>query len=340
MTQSQDPDRKTRMPWTSKNTGVPFRFGFLLIPNFTLIGLGSAVDPLRIANMVAKKRVYDFATLSEAGDPVQSSDGIQVNPSHSIATAPPLDVVLVIGPNPVPKRGIDRLLQWLRQLAREGVALGGVDTGAYFLARAGLLNGYRCTIHWEDMDDFVEDFPQLVVSPNLFEVDRDRCSCSGGIAAVDMMIFLIGLGPGGRELASSVSDLLICEHRGQDERQRVPLRSLIGPGYPKLLEAVTLMECNIEEPLRMEELAALLRVSTRHLERLFQDNLHCTPSNYYLRLRLARAQHLLERTDKSISEIAVACGFVSLPHFTNRYGSTFGVPPRLARRQFARGKAD
>jgi transcriptional regulator GlxA family with amidase domain len=338
MTEDKERHQQRRTPWTSANADCPFRFGFLLVPNFTLIGLGSAVDPLRIANMVAKKRVYDYVTLSECGDPVESSDGIQVNPKHSIETAPALDAVVVIGSNPIPKRGIDRLLQRLRQFARNGVALGGVDTGAYFLAQAKLLNGYRCTIHWEDMGEFVEDFPQLVVSPKLFEVDRDRCSCSGGIAAVDMMIYLIGLGPGGRALASAVSELLICEHRGPDERQRVPLRSLLGPGNPKLLEAVTLMECNIEEPFTMVELATHLRVSSRQLERMFQDNLSCTPSHYYIQLRLARAQHLLKRTDKSISEIAAACGFVSLAHFTNRYGSAFGLPPRLARRQFASGK--
>lgn len=338
MTQGKDRQRHRQHPWTSMDAAIPFRFGFLLVPNFTLIGLGSAVDPLRIANMVAKKRIYEFVTLSESGDPVESSDGIHVHPKHSIDSAPPLDAVLVIGSNPIPKRGTDKVLQALRQYARDGLALGGVDTGAYFLARARLLNGYRCTIHWEDMGEFVEDFPQLVISPKLFEVDRDRCSCSGGIAAVDMMIYLIGLGPGGRALASAVSELLICEHRGPDERQRVPLRSLLGPGNPKLLEAVTLMECNIEEPFTMEELATHLRLSSRQLERLFQDNLRCTPSHYYIQLRLARAQHLLKRTDKSISEVAAACGFVSLAHFTNRYGSAFGLPPRLARRQFASDK--
>jgi len=333
------PSAERQTPWTPRGPNEPFRFGFLVVPHFSLIGLGSAVDPLRLANQVAARALYAYVTLSEDGGPVRSSDGIRIIPDHSIASAPALDAVLVIGPNPIPKRGVDPVVRWLRRLAHAGIALGGVDTGSYFLARAGLLNGYRCTIHWEDMDELLGRFPRLIVSPKLFEVDRDRCSSSGGIAAVDMMIHLIGLGAGSNRLAARVSELLICEHRGPDERQRVPLRSLLGPGNPKLLEAVTLMECNIEEPFSMGELAKLLLISPRQMERMFHDHLHCTPTRHYLQVRLAHAQQLLRRTDRSISSIAAACGFRSLPHFTSRYKTLFGVPPRLSRRQFAAGRA-
>lgn len=330
-------DRPT--PWSAPLAKNPYRFGFLVVPNFSLIGLASAVDPLRLANQVAGRSVYEYITISEHGDAVASSDGIRIIPDSPIAGAPDLDAVLVVGPNPIPTRGIDPILRWLRKLAHAGVALGGVDTGSYFLARAGLLNGYRCTIHWEDMDELLGRFPQLIVSPNLFEVDRDRCSASGGIAAVDMMIHLIGLGSGSHRLAAAVSALLICEHRGPDERQRVPLRSLLGPGSQKLLEAVTLMECNIEEPFSMRELATLLHISPRHLERLFNDHLHCTPTHHYLQIRLSHAQQLLRRTTRSISSVAQACGFRSLAHFTSRYKTLFGVPPTLARRQYAQEHA-
>ncbi len=325
----------TGSPWTPRESGAPFRVGFLLVPDFTLIGLGSAVDPLRIANMVAQRRLYEFSTVSEDGRAVLSSDGIRVTPDHPIDGAPRFDAVIVIGPNPVPRRGLDGAVRWLRQAAMDGVALGGVDTGSYLLARARLLDGYRCTIHWEDMGELADGFPWLTISTNLFEVDRDRCTCSGGIAAVDMMIYLIGLGVGGRKIASSVSELLICEHRGPEERQRVPLRSLLGGGHPKLVEVVALMEANIEEPLEIAELAAHSQMSCRQLERLFRDHLQCTPSNYYLRMRLLRAQQLLRRTDKSIADVAAACGFVSLAHFTTRFGDAFGLTPRLARRQAA-----
>jgi AraC family transcriptional regulator, glycine betaine-responsive activator len=334
-----NPTTERQTPWSSGSPHQPFRFGFLVVPNFSLIGLGSAVDPLRLANQVAGRTVYEYVTLAENGGPVRSSDGIQIIPDLPITAAPPLDAVLVIGPNPIPRRGVDPIVRWLRRLAHAGIALGGVDTGSYFLARAGLLNGYRCTIHWEDMDELLGRFPQLIVSPKLFEVDRDRCSSSGGIAAVDMMIHLIAQGSGSHRLAAGVSELLICEHRGPDERQRVPMRSLLGPANPKLLEAVTLMECNIEEPFSMGELATLLQISARQLERMFQDHLHCTPTHHYLQVRLAHAQQLLRRTDRSISSVAAACGFRSLPHFTSRYKSLFGVPPRLSRRQFAAARA-
>jgi transcriptional regulator GlxA family with amidase domain len=327
-------------PWTPRDPAAPLRFGFVLVPNFTLIGLGSAVDPLRIANMVAERRLYEFVTLSELGAPVEASDGVRVTPNFSLANAPVLDAALVIGPNPIPKTGVSTIVQWLKQRAADGVALGGVDTGSYFLARAHLLDGYRCTIHWEDMAELTDHFPHVIVSPKLFEIDRDRCSCSGGIAAVDMMIHLIKLGPGGRQLASAVSDLLICEHRGPDEQQKVPLRSLLGSCSPKLTEAVTLMENNVEEPLSMEELATHIGVSSRQLERLFGESLQCTPSHYYLQIRLERAHQLLKKTNHSISDVAAACGFASIAHFTTRYGKAFGLPPRLARLRFSAGNLE
>ena len=312
---------------------MPFRFGFFLMPNFTLIGLGSAVDPLRIANSVVNRKIYEFIIISITGGAVESSDGISIQADCSIEQCPRLDALLIVGPNPIPASGIDVLLRWLKHLGREGVALGGVDTGSYFLACAGLMDGYRCTIHWEDMDTLVEHFPRLIVSNKLFEIDRDRCSCSGGIAPLELMIQIIALGTGGRKLAVEVGDLLLAEHRGPNEIQRVPLRGVVSAGHPKLVEAVTLMESNIEEPLSMKEIAFHMESSARQLERLFRDNLKCTPTQYYFHLRLARARRLLMRTNRSVSDIAVACGFVSMTHFSSRYHSAFGASPREDRKK-------
>jgi transcriptional regulator GlxA family with amidase domain len=276
-------------------------------------------------------------TITSDGKPVASSDGVRVLPEFAIAQTPKLDTLFVVGPNPIPKSGIEPIIQWLRRLAGDRVAVGGIDTGSYFMARAGLLDGYRCTIHWEDMDALLDRFPRLVLSPKLFEVDRDRLSCSGGIAALDMMIYLIGLGPGGRKLAAAVSELLVSEHRGPDERQRIPLRNMIRSSNPKLLEAVTLMESNVEDPLSVRELAMHVGVSLRQLERMFHDYLQCTPTSYYVELRLRRARQLLTRSDKPIADIAMACGFVSLAHFTNRYSTYFGISPGAERRRLAGG---
>lgn len=320
-----------RQLWMGRGDAQPFRFGLLLVDGFTLIGLGATVDPLRIANMVAGRRLYQFCTLSQDGGLVASSDGIRVQADFSLTACPVLDAVLVIGPNPIPTGGIDRILRWLSRQATSGVILGGVDTGSYFLARAGLLDGYRATIHWEDMHVLEERFPRLALSHALYEIDRDRCTCSGGVAPLEMMVHIISMGAGGRETAASMLELLVAEKRSPQQAQRTPLRGLEGAGHPRLVEAVTLMESNVEEPLSMDEIAAHLNISVRQLERLFRDELKATPSQYYLRVRLSRARHLLRRTRKPVSEIAVACGFVSQAHFSQRYHAAFGCPPRQER---------
>lgn len=318
--------------WSGRGGDAPIRFGFLLVPGFTLVGFGAAVDPLRLANMVARRTLYQCVTLTLDGSSVRSSAGVCVTPDCAAADARELDGVFVIGPNPLPPSGSEAILHWLRDQAGKGVALGGVDTGSYFLACAGLLDGHRCTIHWEDMDALLDRFPRLVVSSKLYEVDRNRASCSGGIAPVEMMIHLIGLG-GGHKIASAVAELMIYERRGPDERQKTALRDVAASSHPKLVEAIKLMECNIEEPLTMEEIATHMQFSARQLERLFRETLNCTPRQYYLQLRLERARQLLTRTNRPIADIVMACGFVSFAHFSQRYHAGFGISPSADRRR-------
>lgn len=319
--------------WAGRGGDRPIRFGFLLVPDFTLIGFGAAVDPLRLANMVAKRKLYEFVTLTKDGEPVRSSAGVCVQPDRAATDVADLDGVFVVGPNPLPSASAEPILRWLRALASRGVALGGIDTGSYFLACAGLLDGYRSTIHWEDMDALLDRFPRLVVSNKIYEVDRNRCSCSGGIAPVEMMIHLIGLGGGGRKVATAVAELLIYDRRGPDEKQKTSLRDVSNASHPKLVEAIKLMECNIEEPLSMEELAAHMQFSARQLERLFRETLNCTPRQYYLQIRLERARQLLTRTNRPIADIVMACGFVSFAHFSHRYNAGFGISPSAERRR-------
>jgi len=149
-------------------------FGFVVVPNFSLIALSACIDPLRIANGVLGCPTYRSVLLSVDGGLVASSDGIQVMTQHGLTDAPSLDVVFVIGPNPIPQRGLRSLTQWLKKMALQGLPLGGIDTGAYLMAQAGLLDGYRCTIHWEDHEALAERFPQVIVTQHFFEVDRDR----------------------------------------------------------------------------------------------------------------------------------------------------------------------
>ncbi|MBF8747484.1 GlxA family transcriptional regulator [Pseudomonas monteilii] len=314
---------------------APQTFGFLILPNFTTIGLASAVETLRMANLAARHTLYRTVLIAASPEPVIASNGMRVLPDYSIADAPPLDALFVVGANPIDRSRSNRpLLDWLRQLARRGLPLGGICTGSYLLARADLLKGYRCTIHWEDIHVLQEHFPGIVISNQLFELDRDRFTCSGGVAAMDMMLQLVARQAGGQDVAAKAAELLLCDRvRGERERQRVPLRTLLGSAQPKLSQVVAIMEANLEEPLGLDELASLNDVTVRQLERLFHKHLQRTPSQYYLELRLSRARELLLRSDVQVREVALACGFSSPAHFSKSYSRFFGLSPLGERRQ-------
>jgi transcriptional regulator GlxA family with amidase domain len=309
-------------------------FGFLLIENFSLLALSAAVDPLRIANMVVGRRVYHYKLIAAEGLEVRSSDGVRLLADGTLLDGETFDAVFVVGPNPIPRKGISAVLNWLRLQARKGVAIGGLDTGSYFLARAGLLNGYRCTIHWEDRDVLVEQFPKVTVSNRLYEVDRDRYTCSGGIAPLDMMIHLLGLPPGSADLSGRVLELLVADRRSHEQRQRTSLRQYVGAEHAKLEEALQLMESNVEEPLTLAEVASFICVSQRQLERWFQERVHKTPAQVYLQIRLLRARQLLFRTSRPLAEICTRTGFTSTTHFATRYKEQFHISPIADRKRY------
>ncbi|MBK4990724.1 GlxA family transcriptional regulator [Pseudomonas sp. S36] len=310
-------------------------FGFLIVPNFTTIGLASAVETLRMANLAAHQPVFRSVLLAADDAPVVASNGMRVLPDCSIARAPALDAVLVVGPNPIERgRATRPLVRWLQQLARQRVPLGGICTGSYLLAKAGLLDGYRCTIHWEDLPTLQAHFPSIIISQQLFELDRDRYTCSGGVAAIDMMLQLVAREPQGVDMAAKAAELMLCDRvRGEREPQRVSLRTLLGSAQPRLSQVVALMEANLEEPLAVEELASLSQVTVRQLERLFNQHLQRTPSQYYLQLRLARGRHLLLNGDAPVGEVALACGFSSPAHFSKSFSRLFGESPSAQRRR-------
>ncbi|MBH8579018.1 GlxA family transcriptional regulator [Bisbaumannia pacifica] len=308
--------------------GSPQTLGFLLLDNFTLISLASAIEPLRMANQLAGRELYRWYTLSLDGAPVRASDGLQVTPDAATNMPLALDMVIVCG-GIGPSRSVQREhIAWLQGQARQSRRLGAVCTGSWALARAGLLDGYETSIHWECLAAMQEAFPRVALTTRLFSIDRDRATASGGTAPLDMMLNLIGRDHG-RELSAGISEMFIYDRvRGEQDQQRVPLKHVLGTTQPKLLEIVALMEANLEEPIGLDELAHYVDVSRRQLERLFQKYLHCSPSRYYLKLRLTRARQLLKQTPMSIIEVASACGFVSTPHFSKCYREYFGIPPR------------
>jgi transcriptional regulator GlxA family with amidase domain len=322
------------METQAKISAVPFsniktsRIGFLLLGDYSMIALASAVEPLRMANQLSGKELYSWYLLNADGKSVQASDGMKVEVDAAMHNAPVLDTLIVAGGINVSKNYTKAEINWIKSLAAKKVVLGGICTGAYLLADAGLMDGYECSAHWEYIAPLQEAFPKVKCNRRLFTHDRNRLTCSGGGAPMDMMLYIIALHHG-RALCSAISDMFVCDRvRSQGDQQKVPLRHLLSTAQPKLVEIVELMEANIEEPIDLDELASFVSVSRRQLERLFHRYLNCTPSRYYLKLRLDRARQLLKQTTLSIIEVSSACGFVSTPHFSRCYRKHIGFSPR------------
>ncbi|MCY4051780.1 MAG: GlxA family transcriptional regulator [Gammaproteobacteria bacterium] len=307
------------------------RYGFLLLPGFSITPFAAALDPLRMANRLSKEDLYKWVLLGESKHPVISSSGLKLKVT-ALKHSGQLDTVFVCGGVHIENCVSKTVRDWLRIQAKRHVKIGALCTGSYILAEAGLLGGYRCTIHWENMASLMEKFPELIVSPVLFKVDRNRYTCAGGIASMDMMIHLIALHHG-TTLANEIAEEFMLERvRDQNDRQPSSLRILLGGRQPKLAEAVIYMEANKEDLLELGEIAGHIGISRRQLERLFRKYLNCSPVEYYKRLRLIQARQLLQQTSMSISEVSITCGFNSSNYFSKCYREHFNYPPSSERR--------
>jgi transcriptional regulator GlxA family with amidase domain len=327
----------TNRPRPADETEV---MAFLLVPDFSMMSFASAVEPLRIANRLSGRPLYRWLVVSKDGQPVKGSNGISIQVDMGI------DQLTALGGGQLPtivlvsglygERYNDKeVFAWLRRMDRHGATIGALCTGAHILAKAGLITDHRCTIHWENLPGFVEAFPDIDVAADLYEIDRNRFTCSGGTAPLDLMLSRISQ-THGDELATKVSEQCLLDRiRGPHDRQRMPIRIRLGVHHPKLIMAIELMEANIEDPLPQEQLAQYVGLSRRQLERLFRRHMGRTPAQYYLELRLERARHLLYQTDLPIMNIACACGFVSASHFSTCYRQMFGKTPRAERSEAA-----
>jgi transcriptional regulator GlxA family with amidase domain len=307
------------------------RFGFLTLPNYSMIALSSAVEPLRMANRLCGQEAYEWSIASLDGKPVAASNGLSLSPTVVLDDVGPVNAIFVCGGIDVQRAVTPQLLGALRRLAQRHVDLGSLCTGGYALAKAGLLDGYRAAIHWENMSALREEFPRILFVEQLFAIDRDRFTCSGGVAPLDLMLNMIKTHLGG-DIAPLISEQFILDRiRNDRDRQHIPLQARIGLFHETLIKAAALMEANIEEPLSLDELAVSVGVSRRQIERLFKRHLNLVPTRYYLELRLRRARELLLQTPMSIMDITIACGFQSPPHFSKCYRSLFGYPPSAER---------
>ena len=312
-----------------------YRFGFLTLPQYSMIALSNALEALRMANRVSGREAYQWAILSLDGDPSVASNGLTLTPTRELTGGAGYDIIFVCGGVNVRQHTTPELLRTLQRLAQGRAALGSLCTGGYALARAGLLNNYRAAIHWEDLSALREEFPRVILSPQLFAIDRDRYTCSGGIAPLDLMLNLIRMHLGDA-VAVAISDQFMLERiRDDRDRQHIPLQAQIGACHKTLIKVASLMEANIEEPLSLDELADAVKISRRQIERLFKRHLGSVPTKYYLEIRLRRARELLLMTNMSIMDIAVACGFQSPPHFSKCYRNHFSYPPGQERHRIS-----
>ena len=312
----------------SNNAEHSERFAFLLLPGFSLFALACVSEPLRVANRLAGENLFQYDFISVDGAAVTASNGAQTNADFSLSEYLEMRATIMVVSGFEPETLCSTaLLADLRYRSSHGARLCGIDTGAWILAAAGLLEHRRATIHWEARSSFEERFPNVESVPDLFVQDGRYWTSAGGAGGLDMMLHLIR-NQKGHTLASDVSDqFLHGTIRSADDEQNMPSRDRLQTTNSIVLRAVALMEQNKNDAMTISELADHIRVSLRSLERLFKRELNTSPNRFYRDIRLARARGLLQQTDLSILEIAIACGFSSSAVFSRNYREMYGTLP-------------
>ncbi|PCH45203.1 MAG: AraC family transcriptional regulator [Hyphomicrobiales bacterium] len=307
-------------------------FAFLALDRFSLMCLAAAIDPLRSANRMAGKDFYRWSLVSTDGERVCASNDMMIDVSASIDTMGTSDILFVCAGYRNKVQGQSHLLAKLRERARMGGALGGLSVGAHVLGQAGLLNGYDCTIHWENRASFQEEFPESNCTGSVFEIDRNRYTSAGGTTSIDLMLQIIKKDLGSR-VANEVANQFQHERiRTNSDRQRVGPERDLGGKSEKLQKAVELMSQHLEDPISALEISRRVGLSLRQVERLFLRHLSCTPGRYYMSVRLERARELLRHSNAPILDVALSTGFTSHSYFAQSYRSHFGCSPSEERR--------
>ena len=305
---------------------APRRFVFLLLDRFTMINFAGAIEPLRLANHAAGETLYSWVLCGE-GTEKTCSNGATFRLDMGLEEMERDDTILVCGGVDIHKTTTKGVIGWLRREARRGLTIGGLCTGAHALAKAGLLDGKKATIHWENQDGFAEEFEEVNLTKSVFVMDGNRWTTAGGISSVDLMLRIIAADHG-EDLANTVADQLIYSTiRTDQDTQRLSIPTRIGVRHPKLSQVIQMMEANIEDPMSPADLAEDVGMSTRQLERLFRRYLNRSPKRYYMELRLQKARNLLMQTDMSVINVALACGFASPSHFSKCYRSHYSTTP-------------
>ena len=308
----------------------PFRIGLLLTEGFALMSYASLIEPLRAANLLAGRELYKITDIAVQSSRVRSSSGAII-PTND-ATSDTFDLVLIITGGDPQKLENSTLLDTLRRLSRSKTIVGGVSGGPYILAAAGLMHGYRMTVHWEHAPSMQERWPELLLERSLYILDRKRITCAGGTAPMDLMHYLISE-PHGHDFARTVSDWFMhTDFRPAAGPQRAGLVERIGVTDRVILDTIEAMENHISDPLDLLELSRIAGVSSRQLNRLYQLKLNITTMGYYRNIRLEMAQNLLRNSSLSVTEISLATGFSGSAHFSSCYSQKYGASPSSHRR--------
>lgn len=312
----------------------PASFAILLVPKFPIYVLTLMIEAMRIANKTMAGEVYEWRILTADGRPAEASNGMTVGPHGDIGENRVFGNLCVLS-GYAPEQAYDgALIGWLRRQARLGARIGGVDTGAFVLARAGLLDDVPVVVHWEAANAFREEYPLLTLSDDLFSISGNRFTCAGGAAALDLMLNIIAL-ERGISIARKVTQDFIHDHiRTATDGQRMALDHQWRRQNPDLARVLTLMEDTLEEPLPADDLVAASTMSKRRLERCFQRDVGTSMMRHYRQMRLNRARHLVLYTKMPIREVAIACGYSGLSVFSRSYAAQFGQSPRLHRARF------
>ena len=316
----------------SDHSGDGRTISFLLVEKFGMFSFAAAVDAMRIANRISGNDFYTWHTVTVTGDLVRGSNGIELKPDHAIATLPKTDILFVCASSMLDPPDKPKILAAIRSQARRGGGLGSIVLGTILLAEAGQLDGYRCTVHWENRAAFQERFPEVECTGNVYEIDRKRYTCAGGTTALDLMLEIIRTDLGA-EVSAEVANQIQHERiRTGSDRQRIGKERDLTGRSEKLRKVVELMADHLEEPLTAGQLAKSVKLSVRQVERLFLKHLNMTPGRYYMGLRLERARELLRQTNQPILDIALSTGFGSHSYFAQSYRAQFGRSPSDERR--------
>jgi AraC family carnitine catabolism transcriptional activator len=313
---------------------TPHHIAFVVLPDFSNMGLALAVEPLFVANWLSQTALFRWSILSLDGLSVRASNGMHLPVDGALGEIGTFRTVIVVASfNPKAHAEDQRLLNWLRRMARFGADIGAIETGSEILAAAHLLDGHPAAVHWDNLDGFQERYPNVDASAQLFTLGRGRMTCAGATAILDMMLRWIGE-QADSGLAGEVGQhFLMPRQRNPHQEQNAPEMTLDSVANQKVQKALQIMQQTMDEPLLCHEVAAKVGLSERQLQRHFKRHVGTSLARQYLQFRLAKAHKLLQQTDLPVTEIAITCGFGSLENFSRTYRRHFGVSPSIDRQQ-------